>query len=85
MSSIVFKDHRSLKGSRTFIDDEMSSKRLRVQHLSWKQRKRKDPDINRATPTPFHPITHKHENLIAQPSSSNQVEVKSIKMGGDIM
>ena len=63
----------------------MSSQHPRVQYKSWKQHTHRDPDINRATPTPLHPITHKHENLLAQESTTNQVAVKSIKMGGDVL
>ena len=64
--------------------NQMSS-RQRVQVMSWKQCKHKDPNINRATPKVLHPPSHRNENTLAQPSSSNQVSVKSIVMGGDLV
>ena len=63
----------------------MSSNRPRVQYMSWHQHHHRDPDINKATPTPLHPPTHKHENLLAQESTSNKVAVKDIRMKDDIM
>ena len=55
-----------------------------VQVMSWKQYKHKDPNPNNPKPKVFHPPTHKKENTIAQQSSTNQVGVKSIVMGGDV-
>ena len=62
----------------------MSSK-PRVQHMSWVQRNHKDPDPNKAKPTPIHPPSHRKENLSSNQSSTYQVGVKEIKMGGDIL
>ena len=63
----------------------MSSHHPRVQHMSWKQKIHHDDDINRPKPKVLHPPTHKEENLLAQPSTSNEVAVKDIVMGGDVM
>lgn len=67
-----------------FNDNQMSDK-PRVQHMSWIQHQHRDPDINKAKPTPLHPPTHKHENLNAELSTSNKVAVKGIKMKDDIL
>ena len=53
--------------------------------MSWKQKIHHDDDINRPKPKVLHPPTHKEENLLAQPSTSNEVAVKDIVMGGDVM
>ena len=63
----------------------MSSHQPRVQYMSWHQHHHRDPDINKAKPTPLHPITHKQENLLAQESTSNKVAVKGIKMKDDVL
>ena len=70
---------------KQFIDNQMSSNHPRVQYMSWHQHTHKDPNPNRAKPTPLHPPTHKYENLLAQESTSNKVAVKGIKMGGDAL
>ena len=61
------------------------SDKPRVQYMSWHQHHHREPDINKAKPTPLSPPTHKQENLLAQESTSNKVAVKGIKMGGDVM
>ena len=61
------------------------STKPRVQHMSWKQKIHHDDDINRPKPKVLHPPSHKKENLLAQPSTSNEVAVKDIAMGGDVM
>ncbi len=62
----------------------MSSK-PKVQHMSWKQHVYRDPNPNKAKPTPLHPPSHKKENLSADKSTSKQVDVKTIRMGGDVL
>ena len=69
---------------KMFNRDEMSTK-PRVQHMSWKQKMHHDDDINRPKPKVLHPPSHKEENILAQPSTSNEVAVKDIVMGGDVM
>ena len=68
---------------RKFNDNQMSSK-PRIQHMSWKQCKHKDPNPNKPKPKVLHPPSYKQENTIAQPSTANQVGVKPIIMGGDL-
>ena len=70
---------------KQFIDNQMSSNHPRVQYMSWHQHTHKDPNPNRAKPTPLHPPTHKYENLLAQESTTKQVAVKPIRMGGDVL
>lgn len=53
--------------------------------MSWIQRNHKDPDPNKAKPTPIHPPSYRKENLSANQSSTYQVGVKEIKMGGDLV
>lgn len=61
------------------------SNKPRVQYMSWHQHSHRDPDINKAKPTPLHPPTHSKENLLAQESTTKQVAVKPIIMGGDVL
>ena len=68
-----------------FNCNQMSSNQPRVQYMSWHQHHHREPDINKAKPTPLYPPTHKQENLLAQESTSNKVAVKGIKMGGDAL
>lgn len=56
----------------------------RVQHISYKQRIHKDPDINKARKEYKHPPTHRVENIFTFPGKSKEVGVKNIRMGGDV-
>lgn len=53
--------------------------------MSWKQKKRKDPNPNKASKPYIHPPTHRKENISAIAGVSKEVHTKNIKMGGDVL
>ena len=57
----------------------------RVQVISWKQKKRKDPNPNKPRKPYIHPPTHRRENISAIVGASKEVHTKNIKMGGDVL
>ena len=52
-------------------------------NMAWKQYKHKDPNPNKAQPTPIHPPTHKKENIVMD-GSANIPKSKPIIMDGDV-
>ena len=52
-------------------------------NMAWKQYKHKDPNPNKAQPTPIHPPTHKKE-VIVMDGTADIPRTKPIIMGGDI-